>query len=124
MEHFHAAIVSAFCLLAAVMGDEIALMAVIRLDVTTSKLDVFPNVWENLKCLHATSCSNNSLMHTSYTAIKLWQLKEPGHVRLLMQELQLLAGGYVIGVSAASPTHVMIVYIKSQKSFPNENKRM
>ena len=35
VKHFDAAIISAFCLFAAVMGDETALMAVMRLDVVS-----------------------------------------------------------------------------------------
>ena len=58
MEHFDAVTVSAFGLLAAVMEDEIALMAVMRLDVraqlpVSSCWEMFPSVWEDLKCLHA-----------------------------------------------------------------------
>ena len=58
VEHFDAGIVSAFGLLAAVIGYEIALMAVMRLDVQAQLpvslcWEMFPSVWENLKCLHA-----------------------------------------------------------------------
>ena len=78
MEHFVAATVSAFHLFAAVMGDGIAVTAVMRGDVAQLPVrfcwKMFPSVWVNLKCLHATiatyyTCS--SLMHTCvmYTAV-------------------------------------------------------
>ena len=78
MEHFDATTVSAFRLLAAVMGDKIAVTAVMREDVAQLPVSLcwkmFPSVWVNLKCLHATiatyyTCS--SLMHTCvmYTAV-------------------------------------------------------
>ena len=61
MEHFDAGIVSAFGLLAAVMGDEIALMAVMRPDVGAQILvnlcwGMFPSVLVCLgEFLHGTS---------------------------------------------------------------------
>jgi len=59
VEHFVAATVSAFHLLAAVMEDEIVVMAVMREDVAQLPVrfcwKMFPSVWVNLNCLHATS---------------------------------------------------------------------
>ena len=82
MEHFDAAMVHASAPLAAVMGDEIALMEVMRLDVGVQLpvslcREMFPKLSGrtlNVCMPLATTCSSsNSLMHTSYTAIKLWQ---------------------------------------------------
>ena len=81
MEHFDAATVSAFHLLAAVIGDKIVVMAVMRGDVAQLPVSfcwkMFPSVWVNLNCVHTTSYllyMYSSLIHTCvmYTTVCLY----------------------------------------------------
>ena len=103
------------------MGDEIALMAVMRLDVRAQLpvslcWEMFPSVWENLNvCMPwTTACSSDAhflYYHQNLTIKTTWTCRAT-----YLGELQSLGGGYVLDLSVKLVLLLVVISVSKRLS--------